>query len=33
MRWVARADLAGQALPSVMRKVLAHAGVLAARKV
>lgn len=25
-RWVARADLAGEALPTVMRKVLAHAG-------
>jgi A/G-specific adenine glycosylase len=25
MRWVARADVAGEALPSVMRKVLAHA--------
>jgi hypothetical protein len=33
MRWVARADIAGEALPSVMRKVLAHAGVLAARKI
>jgi A/G-specific adenine glycosylase len=30
MRWVARADLAEEALPGVMRKVLAHAG-LAAR--
>jgi A/G-specific adenine glycosylase len=27
MRWVARADIAGEALPSVMRKVLAHANV------
>jgi len=27
MRWVARADLAGEALPGVMRKVLAHAGI------
>ena len=26
MRWVARCDIAGEALPSVMRKVLAHAG-------
>jgi A/G-specific adenine glycosylase len=26
MRWVARAALAGEALPSVMRKVAAHAG-------
>jgi A/G-specific adenine glycosylase len=26
MRWVALADLAGEALPNVMRKVLAHAG-------
>jgi A/G-specific adenine glycosylase len=25
MRWVALADLAGEALPNVMRKVLAHA--------
>jgi A/G-specific adenine glycosylase len=25
MRWVERADLAGEALPTVMRKVLAHA--------
>ena len=25
MRWVARADLAGEALPNLMRKVLAHA--------
>jgi A/G-specific adenine glycosylase len=25
MRWVARKDIAGEALPSVMRKVLAHA--------
>ena len=28
MRWVARADLAGEALPNVMRKVVAHAGLL-----
>jgi A/G-specific adenine glycosylase len=26
MRWVAHNDIAGEALPSVMRKVLAHAG-------
>ncbi len=26
MRWVALADLHGEALPNVMRKVLAHAG-------
>jgi hypothetical protein len=26
MRWVALADVAGEALPNVMRKVLAHAG-------
>jgi A/G-specific adenine glycosylase len=26
MRWVAAADLAGEALPNVMRKVVAHAG-------
>jgi A/G-specific adenine glycosylase len=26
MRWVAVAELAGEALPNVMRKVLAHAG-------
>ncbi|HUC49658.1 MAG TPA: NUDIX domain-containing protein, partial [Xanthobacteraceae bacterium] len=25
MRWVASADIAGEALPSLMRKVLAHA--------
>ena len=25
MRWIARDDIAGAALPSVMRKVLAHA--------
>ena len=25
MRWIAREDIAGAALPSVMRKVLAHA--------
>ncbi|MGA7486624.1 MAG: A/G-specific adenine glycosylase, partial [Xanthobacteraceae bacterium] len=25
MRWVARAELAQEALPNVMRKVLAHA--------
>jgi A/G-specific adenine glycosylase len=25
MRWVARANLAGEALPNLMRKVLAHA--------
>jgi A/G-specific adenine glycosylase len=25
MRWVALADLAGEALPNLMRKVLAHA--------
>jgi A/G-specific adenine glycosylase len=25
MRWVALADLAGEALPNVMRKVVAHA--------
>jgi len=25
MRWVALADLAGEALPSIMRKVVAHA--------
>jgi A/G-specific adenine glycosylase len=25
MHWVARKDLAGEALPNVMRKVLAHA--------
>ena len=24
-RWIARADLAGEALPNLMRKVLAHA--------
>jgi A/G-specific adenine glycosylase len=28
MRWVALADLAGEALPNVMRKVVAHAGLL-----
>jgi A/G-specific adenine glycosylase len=28
MRWVALADLPGEALPNVMRKVLAHARVL-----
>ena len=28
MRWVALADVAGEALPNVMRKVLAHAGVI-----
>ncbi len=28
MRWVAVADLAGEALPNVMRKVVAHAGIL-----
>ena len=28
MRWVALADLPGEALPNVMRKVLAHAGAL-----
>jgi len=28
MRWVALADVAGEALPNVMRKVLAHAGVV-----
>jgi A/G-specific adenine glycosylase len=28
MRWVAVADLPGEALPNVMRKVLAHAGLL-----
>jgi A/G-specific adenine glycosylase len=27
MRWVALSDLAGEALPSVMRKVIAHAGI------
>jgi A/G-specific adenine glycosylase len=26
MRWVAHADLRGEALPNVMRKVVAHAG-------
>ena len=30
MRWVAVADVAGEALPNVFRKVVAHAG-LAAR--
>jgi hypothetical protein len=25
MRWVALADLSGEALPTVMRKVIAHA--------
>jgi hypothetical protein len=25
MRWVAASDLAGEALPSLMRKVVAHA--------
>ena len=29
MRWVALADLPGEALPNVMRKVLVHAGALA----
>jgi A/G-specific adenine glycosylase len=28
MRWVPRADLHGEALPNVMRKVVAHAGLL-----
>ena len=28
MRWVALADLPGEALPNVMRKVLVHAGAL-----
>ena len=28
MRWVALADVAGEALPNVMRKVLTHAGVI-----
>jgi hypothetical protein len=28
MRWVALADLPGEALPNLMRKVLAHARVL-----
>jgi A/G-specific adenine glycosylase len=28
MRWVALADLSGEALPNVMRKVVAHAGLL-----
>lgn len=28
MRWVARTELAGEALPKVMRKVVAHAGLL-----
>ncbi|MGZ3307346.1 MAG: NUDIX domain-containing protein, partial [Xanthobacteraceae bacterium] len=28
MRWVALADLPGEALPNVMRKALAHAGAL-----
>jgi A/G-specific adenine glycosylase len=28
MRWVALAEVAGEALPNVMRKVLAHAGVV-----
>jgi A/G-specific adenine glycosylase len=28
MRWVARTELAGEALPNVMRKVVAHAGLL-----
>ena len=28
MRWVALADLPGEALPNVMRKVVAHAGLL-----
>ena len=27
MRWVALADLHGEALPNVMRKVIAHAGI------
>ena len=26
MRWVSRADLPGEALPNLMRKVVAHAG-------
>ena len=29
MRWIAGADLAGEALPTVMRKVVAHALALA----
>jgi hypothetical protein len=29
MRWAPIAELAGEALPSVMRKVLAHAGLIA----
>jgi A/G-specific adenine glycosylase len=29
MRWVKLADLAGEALPNVMRKVVAHAGLQA----
>jgi A/G-specific adenine glycosylase len=29
MRWVASADLAGESLPNVMRKVIAHAGISA----
>ena len=28
MRWVALADVAAEALPNVMRKVIAHAGVV-----
>jgi A/G-specific adenine glycosylase len=28
MRWVALAELPGEALPNVMRKVLVHAGAL-----
>ncbi len=28
MRWVARTELAGEALPNVMRKIVAHAGLL-----
>jgi A/G-specific adenine glycosylase len=28
MRWVAQAELAGEALPNVMRKIVAHAGLL-----
>jgi A/G-specific adenine glycosylase len=27
MRWVALAEVAGEALPNVMRKVLTHAGI------